>query len=94
MEVSVVRSGSRRFEPCAVYETADHNAPQQFPFLPPQQPPSQLVAAADSGGSGSGSGSGVVALRLHFPASSDLYGRVTVYHIDVTGAVHDAAAAH
>ena len=68
LELSVVRadSGSRRLEPCAVYDTVDHNAPQLFAL--------------------SGRCSGVVALRLHFPASTDMFGRVTIYGIDVTGA--------
>ena len=77
MEVSVVRSGSRRFEPYAVYDTADHNAPQLFLFHKP--PPS--AASVDS----VRASDGVVALKLHFPASTDLFGRVTIYNLTVTG---------
>ena len=62
-----MRAGSRRFEPYAVYDTADHNAPQLFPFN--QQPAT------------------VVALKLNFPSSTDFFGRVTIYNIDVAGTV-------
>ena len=83
MEVSVVRSGSRRFVPYAVYDTADHNAPQLFSFHKPLPSPPTAAAAgtADAGGAGVE----VVALKLHFPASTDLFGRVTIYNLQVMG---------
>jgi len=73
LEVSVVRDGSRRFEQYQVYDTLDHNSPQTFPFHQSLLPAISAV------------GSAVIAVKLHFPTSTDLFGRVTIYNLDVTG---------
>ena len=87
-----MRSGSRRFEAYGVYDTVDRNDVQLFALTQPpssSHPPSAQSQPASTVGC-----NGVVALKLNFPASTDSFGRVTIYNIQLTGTLatqHTAA---
>lgn len=80
--LSVTNAASpKRLVPLHNWEPRDTNDPQLFAVQPP-------VDAPDAA-------RGVTNLKLNFPASTDFFGRITIYALDITGkpSASEAAAA-
>ena len=76
-EVALVREGGSRWEGYDDFDTRDDNGPQTLTLSKP--------FPADSADGAVTPCRAVVGCRLRFPASTDFFGRVTLYALDLLG---------
>jgi hypothetical protein len=86
----------KKFLPLARWEPRDCNDPQRFEVPLVDTDGAESTAAAGAGAAPSGSVAGgpsrwVTNAKLTFPASTDFYGRITLYALDLQGYVMEGA---
>jgi hypothetical protein len=82
----------KKFLPLARWEPRDCNDPQRFEVpLVDTDGAESAPAGSGAGGAGGGPSRWVTNAKLTFPASTDFYGRITLYALDLQGYVMEGA---